>query len=59
LLAIIGVVLAVLAGILEIVSKHTNYVIGLLIVAVILIGAEVAWGRPWVNYRRGGPPVAG
>jgi len=49
-LATVGIVLAVIAGILEIVSKHTNYVIGLLIVAVILIGIDVAWG-----WRRAGP----
>jgi hypothetical protein len=59
MLAIIGVILAVIAGILELVNRHVSWVVWpLLIVAVILIGAEVAWGRPWVNYRRTGPPAA-
>jgi hypothetical protein len=50
MLAIIGVVLAVIAAILELVKQHENWVIWLLIIAVILIGIDVAWG-----WRRAGP----
>jgi hypothetical protein len=50
MLAALGVVLAVIAGILELVKQHENLVVWLLIVAVILIGIDVAWG-----WRRAGP----
>ena len=42
-------VLALLAGLLKLLPAHTSWIIPLLIVAVILIGAEVAWG-----WHRGG-----
>lgn len=49
MLAIAAVVLAAIAGVLEIVGKHTNLVIYLVIVAVILVGVDVAWG--WTRRR--------
>jgi type III secretory pathway component EscS len=47
--ALIGVILAVVAAILKLVNQHLNWIIWLLIISVILIGAEVVWG-----WRRGG-----
>lgn len=44
MLAVLGVVLAAIAGLLKLLGSHPSWVIPLLIVAVILIGAEVAWG---------------
>ena len=44
MLAIIGVVLAAIAAILKLVGKHPDWILWLIIIAVILIGAEVAWG---------------
>jgi hypothetical protein len=49
MLAIIGVVLGAIALILKLVGTHLNWIIWLLIIAVILIGVDVAWG-----WRRGG-----
>jgi hypothetical protein len=48
-LAVLGVILAAVAGLLKLLHSHPSWVIPLLIVAVILIGAEVAWG-----WHRGG-----
>ena len=55
MLAVIGVVLAVIAAILKLVSQHLNWVLWLVIIAVILIGIDVAWGWRRVGagyYRR-------
>lgn len=55
MLAVLGVVLAAIAGLLKLIGSHTAWIIPLLIVAVILIGAEVAWGwRRSGYYRRPG-----
>jgi hypothetical protein len=43
-----AIVLAAIAGIFELVGKHVNYVIGLLIVAVICAGIGEVW-----TWRRG------
>jgi len=57
MLAVVGIALAVIAGILELVKQHENLVIWLIIIAVILIGIDVAWGwrRAGPGYYRGGP----
>jgi hypothetical protein len=53
MLAILGVILAAIAAILKLVDKHPDWIIWLVIIAVILIGAEVAWGwRRTGMYRR-------
>jgi hypothetical protein len=44
MLAILAIVLMVIAGILELTSKHLNLVIWLVIVGVVLVAAEFAWG---------------
>lgn len=49
MLAVIGVILGAVAAILKLVNQHGNWIIWLLIIAVILIGAECAWG-----WHRGG-----
>jgi heme A synthase len=49
MLAIIGFVLAIVAAILDLTGKHTNDITWLLIAAVALVCAEVAWG-----WNRGG-----
>lgn len=54
MLAILGVVLAAIAGLLKLIGSHGPWIIPLLIVAVILVGAEVAWG-----WHRGGMYRAG
>jgi len=50
-LAILGVVLVVIAGILNLVTKYPGAITWLIIIGVILIGSEVAWG--WYGRRRG------
>jgi hypothetical protein len=51
----VGILLALLAGLLKLLPAHTAWIIPLLIVAVILIGAEVLWGwRRSGYYRRPG-----
>ena len=55
MLAVIGVVLAVIAAILKLVNQHLNWILWLLIIAVILIGVDVVWGWRRVGtgyYRR-------
>jgi hypothetical protein len=49
MLAVIGTILAALAGLLKLLHNHGSWVLPLLIIGVILIGAEVAWG-----WNRGG-----
>jgi hypothetical protein len=56
MLAVVGVVLVAIAGILKLVSKYPDAIIWLIIIGVILIGAEVAWG--WNRGGRYGRGVA-
>jgi|HubBroStandDraft_3_1064219.scaffolds.fasta_scaffold330202_2 hypothetical protein len=49
MLAVAGAVLGIIAAILKLVNQHENWIIWLLIVAVILVCVDVAWG-----WRRGG-----
>jgi hypothetical protein len=56
MLAVIGVVLGVIAAILKLAGKHPDWIIWLLIVAIILIGVDVAWGWRRHGYYRGAPP---
>ena len=51
--AVIAVILALVAGVLELTGKHLDWVIWLVIIAVALVGAEVAWG--WNRGGRYGP----
>jgi len=51
-LAVLGVVLAAIAGLLKLIGSHGSWIIPLVIVAVILIGAEVAWGWQRSGYYR-------
>ena len=53
--AVLAVVLAVIAAILNLVGKHQDWIIWLLIAAVILVGAEVAWGWHRAGYYRRAP----
>ena len=55
-MAIVGIIAAVIAGILELTGKHLNFVIWLALLAIVLIGAEVAliWNRTG-RYTRTGP----
>jgi hypothetical protein len=52
--ALLGVILGAIALILKLVGTHLNWIIWLLIIAVILIGADVVWGwrRAGVGYYR-------
>jgi hypothetical protein len=54
--AIVGIIAAVIAGILELTSQHLVFVIWLVLLAIVLIGAEVAliWNRTG-RYNRTGP----
>jgi hypothetical protein len=49
MLALIGAVLAIIAGICKLIPTHTTWIVPLLIVAVILIGLDVAYA-----WHRGG-----
>jgi len=56
MLSILGFVAGLIAGILKLTGKHENFVIWLIILAVLLVCADVAWGfygRRWGN--RTGP----
>jgi hypothetical protein len=60
LLAIVGFVLYVVAGILELVNKHLNWVIWLIIIGGALVAIDVAWNWRRAGpgyYRTGGPPA--
>jgi len=60
LLAIVGFVLYVVAGILELVNKHLNWVIWLIIIGGALVAIDVAWGWRRAGpgyYRSGGTPA--
>lgn len=52
MLAIIGVVLAAIAGVLKLVNQHGDLVVWLIIIAVILIGIDVALSWRGVGYYR-------
>lgn len=58
MLAVIGLVLYVIAAILELVNKHLNYVIWLIIIGGALVAADVIWGwhRAGPGYYRRGTP---
>ena len=62
MIAVVGLILYVIAGILELVNKHLNYVIWLLIIGGALVAIDVIWGwrRAGAGYYRsgGGTPVA-
>jgi hypothetical protein len=47
--AVAGIIAAVIAALLQLVKQRQNAVIWLVIIAVVLVGIEVAWG-----WRRGG-----
>lgn len=53
MLAILGFVLIVIAAILELVKKYPHAIVWLIIAAVALVCAEVAWGwnRSGRSYR--------
>jgi uncharacterized membrane protein len=50
MLAVIGLVLYVIAAILQLTSKYTDKVIWLVIIGGALVAIDVAWG-----WRRAGP----
>jgi len=52
--AVFGVILAVIAAILKLTGKYPDAILWLIIFAIILVGAEVAWGwnRGGRTYRR-------
>ena len=50
MLAIIGLVLYVIAGILKLVNQHTDMLWWLVIIGGALVAIDVAWG-----WRRAGP----
>ena len=58
MLAAIGLVLYVIAAILELVNKHLNWVIWLVIIGGALVAADVIWGwrRAGAGYYRRGAP---
>jgi hypothetical protein len=51
--AVIGLILYVIAAILELVSKYTDKVVWLLIIGGALVAVDVIWG--WRYRRRGAP----
>jgi hypothetical protein len=55
MLAAIGAVLGVIAAILKLVDKYPGAILWLIIIAVILVCVDVAWGwnRGGRTYRRG------
>ena len=55
-MAIAGIIALVIAAILELVKVHQDYVVWLIILGAILIGAEVVWGRYGTRFGR--RPVA-
>lgn len=52
MLAIVGVVLAVIAAVLKLVSERPDIQVWLIIIAVICIGVDVAMGWRHVGYYR-------
>jgi hypothetical protein len=59
LIAVVGLILYIIAGILELISKHLNFVIWLIIIGGALVAIDVIWGWRRAgagDYRRGGPP---
>jgi hypothetical protein len=58
MLAAIGLVLYVIAAILELVSKYTDKVIWLVIIGGALVACDVIWGwrRHGAGYYRRGAP---
>lgn len=49
MLAVIGLILAIVAAILKLVNQHPDWISWLVIFAIILIGIDVVWG-----WHRGG-----
>jgi len=60
MIAVVGLILYVIAGILELVNKHLNWVIWLIIIGGALVAIDVVWGwrRAGAGYYRSGPPAA-
>jgi len=61
MIAVIGLILYVIAGILELVNKHLNWVIWLIIIGGALVAIDVIWNWHRAGagyYRRTGPPAA-
>jgi hypothetical protein len=58
MLAAIGLVLYIIAAILELTQKHLNYVIWLIIIGGALVAADVIWGwrRAGAGYYHRGTP---
>jgi hypothetical protein len=58
MLAAIGLVLFIIAAILELVKQHLDWVIWLVIIGGALVAADVIWGwrRAGAGYYRRGAP---
>jgi len=58
LIAVAGLILYVIAAILELIGKHLNYVIWLVIIGGALVAIDVIWGwrRAGAGYYRRGTP---
>jgi hypothetical protein len=52
MLAAIGLVLYIVAGILKLVDKHLDWLWWLVIIGGGLVAIDVVLGRPWTHYRR-------
>lgn len=54
-MAVAGIIALAIAAVLELVKAHENFVIWLVILGGILIGAEVVWGRYGTRFGRRTP----
>ena len=59
MVAVIGLVLCIIAAILELMGKHLDWVIWLVIIGGGLVAVDVIWGwrRAGAGYYRSGPPA--
>ena len=57
MIAVVGLVLYVIAAILELIGKHLDWVIWLVIIGGALVAIDVIWGwrRAGAGYYRRGP----
>lgn len=57
MLAVLAFVVGVIAALLQFLGGHTHVVIWLLIIAVLMVSAEVAWGVHRAGWYRRVPPA--
>jgi hypothetical protein len=58
MIAVVGLILYIIAAILELIGKHLDWVIWLVIIGGALVAIDVIWGwrRAGAGYYRSGTP---